>query len=595
MIRRLALPLVGALLLAAGVAFAWWGFRAWALEREHAASKAHDRARTLLDEAVARALEEAAQPSTEPEDAWLVLRKTYVDPPLPGIPEALLVREAEHLDLVCADPESAVALLLRLSENEDAGPWQAIAALRAAAIRIRLGRPAGVRRLLDRAAKSRIHEEGGLEVRLLARYHLAVLDVREGRTEGIEAFLAAARDGRHLSPSGQVGSDDLILALHRQLLDASPPHASPPDSASRRLGRVRERVERGLGLLADLPEDGLRVTSTGWVRRDGRAIEVRDHASLIAGLFMDGVRGLDIHPTGGPADRSALSARLPAPLADLEIRVWPASPPAGTGTILGLLAGLLVYVAGCTLGLVALRRSQRVAAMQSDFVAAVSHELKTPIASVRAMAEFLADGPADDVEKVRDYARRIEGEMERLGRTVGNVLDVARVERTGRLPVVLRPDDPAAIVTLTCEAIQPTLEARGFSFAVDARPAAHDVPLDRAALQSVLMNLIDNAAKFSPDVKSIQVDSGPAGRTYRIEVKDRGRGLPPSGGERLFRRFVRATAVKKDAVPGVGLGLYVVREIVEAHGGSVRASARKGGGSVFTVELPLADATENMS
>lgn len=282
-----------------------------------------------------------------------------------------------------------------------------------------------------------------------------------------------------------------------------------------------------------------------------------------------------------------LGSSLPAPLEALDLQVRPVDPHSGAGAAIGLALGLVVYALGCGLALVAIRRSQRAAAMQSDFVAAVSHELKTPIASVRAMAEFLADGSAGDTEKVCDYARRIEGEMGRLGATVRNVLDVARIERQGRLPVVIRADDPAAVVKRTCEAFQPTLEARGFEVRVDVRPAPHAVLLDRDALQSVLMNLIDNAAKFSKEVKSIEIEAGPVDGGYRIVVRDRGRGLPAGGGDRLFGRFVRDDAVKRDAVPGVGLGLYVVKEIVAAHGGRVRANRRDGGGSVFEVTIPL--------
>src|SRR5439155_13817515 len=141
------------------------------------------------------------------------------------------------------------------------------------------------------------------------------------------------------------------------------------------------------------------------------------------------------------------SATAAAPLEGLA--VWARADPAAQGArgwwLLG--AALLVYAVGTALSLAAIRSSTRAARMQADFVAAVSHEMKTPIAAVQAMAEMLADGRVPDASRARAYAQRMQAEMQRLGATVRNVLDAARIERgTGPL-VALRPLDPSAVVT----------------------------------------------------------------------------------------------------------------------------------------------------
>ena len=213
--------------------------------------------------------------------------------------------------------------------------------------------------------------------------------------------------------------------------------------------------------------------------------------------------------------------------------------------------------------------------------------MKTPIASVRAMAEMLQEH--GDPERTQRYAGRIETEMQRLGATVRNVLDAARIER-GVLPVRPESGDPAAVVAGTGEALRPDLERRGYALELEIQPAAVPVPVDAEALDGVLRNLVDNAVKFSPRERSIRIEATPEAGGYRIAVLDRGRGLESGKHERLFARFYRGEAAREGAVPGVGLGLHIARQVIDAHGGRLSARNRLGGGAAFEIYLPAEDA-----
>jgi signal transduction histidine kinase len=210
--------------------------------------------------------------------------------------------------------------------------------------------------------------------------------------------------------------------------------------------------------------------------------------------------------------------------------------------------------------------------------------MKTPIASVQAMAEMLADGRVSGPTKPREYAERIQAEMARLGATVRDVLDAARIERDAGVVVRPRPVDPAATVRDAVEAARPGLERRGVRLDLEETPSPRPLPLDPDAVAHVVHNLLDNAAKFGGPEKAIEVRAGPVEGGYRVEVLDRGPGVPVAERERVFERFTRGEDAKARAVPGVGLGLYVAKEIVEAHGGAIRVEDRDGGGARFVVE-----------
>ena len=296
--------------------------------------------------------------------------------------------------------------------------------------------------------------------------------------------------------------------------------------------------------------------------------------------------GIPLRLTGGPS-ATAPWKRGEAPLEAVYVSYpeWEQSIARPVG-IVALSIGLALYLVAGGLAILWLRRSSRTARMQADFVAAVSHEMKTPIAGIQAMAEMLADGRVADPARAHAYAERIRAEASRLGAGVRNVLDAARIERDPSSIVRPVPTEPSALVLDLASVMRPVLEGRGFRFTVTATPSPRPLPIDPDAFGSVVGNLLDNAAKFSSETKEIEVDAGPVAHGYRVSVADRGPGVPERERAKVFERFTRGEHARRMAVPGVGLGLHVARNLVQAHRGTIEVHSREGGGAVFVVEWP---------
>lgn len=568
------LPLVGILLLlvGGGVALALLGWRTLGLERAEARRSARARA--------AHALEQAARDLVALRGAWPVEpaeRWTFWRPPAgPAPARGLWGEEARHA-LEAGRAAEAVPLYERaLAEETDAAVRTRLG-IEAALALWRSGDPTRADQRLAQALAP-AGPKADPRDRLEAAYLRARLGVAPG---ALGEFLATVAHGRLLGPVDAAGPDTLLLAL------AADPPAPLEPAEQARLAAAAARARAGRVVRAGVGPAALGVVSGRIVLQDD--VGLRAYAPAALAAWQAEVHGLPLAlaPAGAPAGAGGLSHPLPGPLSTLELSAPEPTPlPGGLGGAWLLLGGLALYAGGVLLLLQALTRARRAQRMQGEFVAAVSHELKTPIASVRAMAEALGDGAADDPERTRRYAARIESEMLRLGRTVRNVLDVGRIERLGGLPIRREPCDPAALVAAAAEAFGPALERRGMVLEWRAAPAPGPLPLDREALVGVLVNLLDNAAKFSPPQGRVELVGAPApGAGYRIHVADRGPGIAGEERTRLFRRFERLGAALAGAVPGVGLGLHVAAQVVRAHGGSLRHEPRPGGGSVFVVEV----------
>ena len=260
-----------------------------------------------------------------------------------------------------------------------------------------------------------------------------------------------------------------------------------------------------------------------------------------------------------------------------------------------LLVGLLVAVLMLAIGvggwlIVAdLRRQLTLARQKTDFVSNVSHELKTPLTSIRMFSELLAEGRVADPEKQRAYLGIITAEAGRLTRLINNVLDFARLER-GEKKYQCRKCDVVALVAETTAAYRPHLESAGFRFTCELPDTPLFVHGDADALAQVLVNLLSNAEKYSGDRRDVTVRVEP--RTTRppgvtIRVLDRGLGVPKGCEEKIFENFYRAHDSLSSGIQGSGLGLTIARQIARAHGGDVSCAPREGGGSGFTFHLPL--------
>jgi signal transduction histidine kinase len=250
------------------------------------------------------------------------------------------------------------------------------------------------------------------------------------------------------------------------------------------------------------------------------------------------------------------------------------------------LALLLVVIAG---GLVAtyrlVRRESEIARLKSDFVANVSHDLKTPLALIRMFAETLEMDRVPDERRRREYYGVLTRESERLSRLIDNVLDFSRIESGGqRYQIAPGPVEP--IVHEVIESFRHPLHQQGFTVDVTIEPDLPDVPLDGDAMKQALANLVDNAMKYSGDRRHVRVAARRDGGGIAVEVADDGIGVPLSERERIFEKFYRVGRSETQGRRGSGVGLALVKHIVEAHGGRVTVDGRPGEGSRFTLHLP---------
>ncbi|HYP88398.1 MAG TPA: HAMP domain-containing sensor histidine kinase [Polyangiaceae bacterium] len=250
-----------------------------------------------------------------------------------------------------------------------------------------------------------------------------------------------------------------------------------------------------------------------------------------------------------------------------------------------VLVGLssVVVIAGLFVILVAAERERRLSHLKSEFVANVSHELKTPLALVRMFAELLQTGRADSDDKRHQYLSIIVNESDRLNALIENVLDFAKVER-GQAAYEFSPTRLAEPVSRAVEACRVRAEREGVSLdlSLDDVP---DLMLDERAVEIAVINLVDNALKYAPDGKRIAVNVRAAAGGAEVSVVDQGPGIAPEDRKRIFQRFVRGKSASGRQVRGSGIGLSLVKHIAEAHGGSVSIEDAQPHGSVFTLRL----------
>jgi signal transduction histidine kinase len=260
------------------------------------------------------------------------------------------------------------------------------------------------------------------------------------------------------------------------------------------------------------------------------------------------------------------------------------------------------------------RRQLRLSELKSNFVSSVSHELRAPIASVRLMAESLERGKISEAPKQREYFSFIVQECRRLSSLIENVLDFSRIEQ-GRKQYDIEPTDVVTLAEQTVTLMQTYAAERqvNLSLTLDALPPGNAKPqplADGKALQQALINLIDNALKHSPKGQTVTVglevqenasaepqpaiaelgesaNASSPKRVLLLWVEDHGPGIPPHEHQKIFERFYRLGSELRRETPGVGIGLSIVKHIIESHGGRVLVRSAVGEGSRFTLELPM--------
>jgi signal transduction histidine kinase len=243
-------------------------------------------------------------------------------------------------------------------------------------------------------------------------------------------------------------------------------------------------------------------------------------------------------------------------------------------------------------------RARELAQLKSDFVSTVSHELKTPLTSIRMFAEMLEQGVAQgDPSKMARYHGVIVQESQRLGLLIANLLDYAQIERGTRRYTHSRQKlgELARHAVTTFETLRDPQEATTSSnpIEVEVSPEAMiaELEVDREVVVQAVLNLLANAAKYGGVEHPIEVAVGVDGTTGWLSVRDHGPGIPAAEQARIFREFYRAPEAYRSGVEGTGLGLALVKQHVEALGGTVEVVSTVGEGAMFTIRLPLTSAT----
>ena len=349
--------------------------------------------------------------------------------------------------------------------------------------------------------------------------------------------------------------------------------------------RLRDRLEElteerdRAGQIVDALDDGVLLLDGA-----GRLLVANPAARSWFGLADDLRPGLPAQRVLGVPQVSALAeraARAGAPVVGtftlvfpeprtLAMRAFPLADRGPTGRIVVTMADIT--------------QRRRLEVLRRDFVANASHELKTPVAAVRALAETLQTALPDDPEAGHRFAERIGREAERLDTLVRDLLDLSRVER-GALDV--EPVDLVGLVKEVAGGYADLAEERRITLGTELRPGV-TMRGDRAQLALLLSNLIDNALRHTPAQGTVHVRLDPAEGRALLQVADTGEGIPAGELPRVFERFYRVDKARARQTGGTGLGLAIVRHVAEAHGGTVRVDSELARGTTFTVSLPVA-------
>ena len=286
-----------------------------------------------------------------------------------------------------------------------------------------------------------------------------------------------------------------------------------------------------------------------------------------------------------PSDR--IESRLSGSIAARTLQIAVSAP--GTAIVLGVSHGywptilsVVLMLVALTLTLQAKRRAEEFARMQADFVSHVSHQLKTPLSLLSAATETLSMDRVRTPEKLAQYVSIISGEVTRLSALVKRILEVSRLEQ--QRGYEFEPVDLIALVRETVAAFQSSLSGLQFAFRVEEDATAVHVLADPAAIEQALVNLLDNAVKYSKDIREITVRVHAAGMEAVIEVSDRGIGIEDTDQRRIFEKFYRGAGATRHR-DGFGLGLPIAQQLIHAHGGRLEFTSVWGRGSTFRVVL----------
>ncbi len=299
-----------------------------------------------------------------------------------------------------------------------------------------------------------------------------------------------------------------------------------------------------------------------------------------------------VSPPGSPAVEEAIPAgtELPGWTFSFELRdpaLIENTVHAGTASYLWI--GCLMIACLAITGLIVaqwFRRLVRLASLKTDLVAAVSHELRTPLSSIRLLVENLLDDTELEPAKTREYLKLIDGENLRLAKLIENFLTFSRLERR-KQQFEFGPTVVSTLVDKAVAAMGDRLQPPACELEIEMSARVATITADEDALVRVLVNLLDNACKYTPEPRRIRIAAYESEGSLMLSVQDNGIGIATRDQRRIFRRFYQADQRLARETGGCGLGLSIVESLVRAHGGEVQVQSNPGEGSTFTVRVPV--------
>jgi signal transduction histidine kinase len=532
--------------------------------------------------------------------------------PIPPEADARLYRDAERLEFRDRDYEGAVETLRALCASRDPG-IRAGAHLRLARNLRKAGRPEAALEVYAALAEMDGTAVAGAPAALVARRARCDLLEELGRDEKLREEAQALLDDLKagLWPL-QRDTYRYTLGQARRWLDAGPRGATEGEALAEavswlwRSWRSTQSMEAGSSGRRCLGFDGTAVTVLWRTSSDrltalaaGPACQYRrwvepalrrvgSHGLRVALLDTDGnvVHGERSPEVIPESVRMASATGLPWTVVVTNADVGADRDHFAQRRRLmmaGLAALALLVIASSALIGRALSRELAAARLQSDFVSAVSHEFRTPLTALRQFTEMLVENDDLPVETRHRYYRAQARASGRLSRLVESLLDFGRME-AGARPYRLETLDVAQLAREVVEEFRLESVEQNVAMELEA-PAGATARGDREALSQALWNLLDNAVKYSTPGATVCVEVE-HGREVALRVRDQGPGIPPSERKRIFHKFARGSAARSGEVKGTGIGLAMVRHIVEAHGGRVTVDSEPGAGSTFTIVLP---------
>jgi signal transduction histidine kinase len=496
--------------------------------------------------------------------------------PLPEAP-ARVFSAGEQAEFRAGRAEEAIASYRKLAESPQpavrAGAW-----LRLARTYRKLGRPEEALHAYRQLREIHDAAAGGAPAPLAGQWAICAMHEEAGRAAEVlkegEALRASLYSGR--------------FSLGHDVYEAY------AEDAARWSGKPRPVVAEALADAAAARPSGVgagqfRGLSISWITADQKTVLLTP--DQVQRLLPSGAVRVRLSAQAGKDEtlRRAADTGLPWTLAvALADPVKEQEAFSIRRHLLYWLFGLVTAlgVGGGYLGWRLIRQELALARMQADIVAAVSHEFRTPLTSMRQVSAALSEGRVPDEARRQAYYTALERATDRLHRLVEGLLDFGRME-SGAMLYRLEPLDLAAVAAGVAGDFAREASEKGFT--LHAEIPAHAMPAkgDAEALARALWNLLDNAVKYSGDSREVWVSLARNGIQAELRVVDRGLGIPAEEQRKIFRKFFRGAASRASRIRGTGIGLAMVDHIVRAHRGRVSLASKPGAGSTFTIQLPV--------